>query len=126
MYWHSDEWEQLGCEVLNDRPDLQWIRTRGFQICFLASDKEKKSSGQAVFAECIRVPEIYQALTMYDFLIVIYLPNIADLNTEQKRILMYHELLHIGIDGNGSAKIVPHDIEDFRTIIEKYGIDWAK
>lgn len=43
-------------------------------------------------------------------------------------ILLEHELLHIGVNTDGnepSFYIVPHDIEDFRSIIEKYGTDWS-
>ena len=40
------------------------------------------------------------------------------------------KLLHIGIDyrqgGEEVYSIRPHDVEDFKVIIEKYGVDWAE
>ena len=45
------------------------------------------------------------------------------LNENQHKILMYHELQHIGI-GEKGHKIETHDIEDFSNILHKYGLDW--
>lgn len=45
------------------------------------------------------------------------------------RILILHELLHVGIDVDGneeSYRIIPHDIEDFRLVLERYGLDWNR
>ena len=47
---------------------------------------------------------------------------------EQKKLLMLHELMHIGIkydkQGELTPFIVPHSVQDFRYILEKYGLDW--
>jgi hypothetical protein len=44
-------------------------------------------------------------------------------------ILLYHELLHVGIKEDGEGEYIysvnPHEIEDFKTIINQYGMDWA-
>ena len=45
------------------------------------------------------------------------------LNENQIKVLMLHELRHIGM-GDRGLTIVPHDIEDFSDILEKYGLDW--
>ena len=49
---------------------------------------------------------------------------------EQIRILIFHELLHIGIevddDGEEHYSCVPHDLEDFKQIIDRFGTDWDK
>ena len=41
---------------------------------------------------------------------------------------MLHELMHIGIkydkQGELTPFIVPHSVQDFRYILEKYGLDW--
>jgi len=36
---------------------------------------------------------------------------------------MLHELRHITL-GEKGLKIRPHDIEDFKDILETYGLDW--
>lgn len=62
----------------------------------------------------------------YDFLIIFYGPNIDGLDANQLKILMFHELLHIGVNSDGTSfKVVPHDIEDFSLILERYGIGWG-
>ena len=65
----------------------------------------------------------------HDYLIKIYAPNVTYMTDMQKRILMEHELMHIKASENtdGELKIgtKPHDTNDFKDIIEKYGIDWA-
>jgi hypothetical protein len=56
------------------------------------------------------------------------MPNVDGMTERQLEILMYHELLHVGMteDGEDVKYIVnPHDVEEFRTIIDKYGIDWS-
>lgn len=38
--------------------------------------------------------------------------------------LIYHELLHIGIDGE-KYSVIPHDLEDFKAVIDRYGAHWS-
>jgi hypothetical protein len=48
----------------------------------------------------------------------------------QMGILLFHELLHIGIepgpDGEETYSVNHHDLEDFKVIIDRYGTDWAE
>ena len=125
----APDYERMAEKVFHDHPDIQWIRHAHIRIGFLASDKEKKSKGRAVYGECIRVKEVYQPYCHKDFLIVIYEPNVELFAYEQLEILLYHELLHIGMDDSGKEVryiVNPHDVEDFRAIIDRYGIDWAE
>jgi len=50
------------------------------------------------------------------------------LDDGRKRILLEHELLHVGCTQNKNGEwkyyIVRHNIEDFRIILEKYGFNW--
>lgn len=81
-----------------------------------------------MLGECIRVKDLYKCFIPFDFLIVIYEPNTAGLSDEQLRILLYHELLHVGVeekDGEPVYIIAPHDVEDFGRIIRRYGMNWA-
>ena len=48
------------------------------------------------------------------------------LTDKQKRALVDHELCHFGIDeDDGSRYIIPHDVEEFAIIIERYGV-WSQ
>ena len=51
-------------------------------------------------------------------------------NDKQMEILIYHELLHVGVeekdDGNVIYFIVPHDLEEFTKVIDQYGEGWQQ
>jgi hypothetical protein len=60
--------------------------------------------------------------------ITVFEPNIVGFTEEQLRILIFHELLHIkiGYDKNNTEVYgtKPHDLEDFKEIINRFGTDW--
>ena len=120
----SKELRQLGRQVLRDRPDLAWIREAKIRIGYAMSSKDKKKDDRIIFAECHMVKPLWQAFIPYDFVIVFYEPNVMMMDPDQREILMYHELLHIGMEDSGTLKLRPHDIEDFRVILDEYGMDW--
>lgn len=124
----SKEYMELACEVMQEQEELQWIPKAGIKVGFLKSDRAKKKSGKLVLGECIKVKDLYRCFIPHDFLIVVYAPNVAGMNRNQLKILLHHEFLHIGMDDSGEEAryiINPHDIEEFREIIDRYGIDWA-
>jgi predicted SprT family Zn-dependent metalloprotease len=53
--------------------------------------------------------------------VTIFEPNVAEFSEEQMRILIFHELLHVGEDGKS---VRPHDLEDFKVIINRFGTEW--
>ena len=60
-------------------------------------------------------------------MIVVYEPNCVGFTDLQFELLLWHELKHIGFKPDTIDEeyyVVPHDIEDFRVIIDKYGLDW--
>lgn len=123
----SEKVAQLAASVLESDPALAYIRESSASICYLESDREKTSRGRTVYAECERVPDKYRWAIPYDFSVTVFAPNVARFTDEQMRVLMAHELRHVGIDRDGNEetyRIVPHDVGDFRDIIERYGMDW--
>lgn len=127
MYEFSPEYAELAHAVIDALPELWFIRDAEIRIGFLRSWKDKKTGQRLVYGECIKPPELYQDLLGYDFFIVIYEANAAALTLNQKKILMWHELLHVGIDdSSGEPKYVvnPHDREEFDSIISRAGLKW--
>lgn len=124
----SEEYSNIAAELIKKESLLDDIRQSEVTIVYLSSDKEKKSKGKTVFGECEKIPDKYKWAIPADFTITIYEPNVITFTEEQMRILMFHELLHVGIeiqdDGSEKYSVRPHDIEDFRTIIDRYGLDW--
>ena len=127
LYEQYEPYAELGEKVIESERSLQWIAEADVRIGFLRSFKEKTKSGKIVLGECIKVPELYEPFCPFDFLIVFYEENIVGLTGQQLRILMHHELLHIGVnekDGELVYRIVPHDIEEFKEIVDRYGLYW--
>lgn len=128
IYVQSEEYADLADEVIGMHPELHWILDADVRIGFLKSMYQKHSKGRDVHAECVLVKDMYRTFCPYDFLIIFYELNNSGFTDEQLRILMYHELLHVDVnekDGEARYAVSPHDVEDFRTVIEQYGIDWA-
>jgi hypothetical protein len=117
------ELRTLGKRVMRDK--FHWIIDQKIRVGFVYSDSEKKSGGRLTFGECRLVPGTYKPWVPYDFVIVFYEPNVMLMDEIQKERLMEHELRHIGLSDTGALRIEPHDIEDFRPMIDEYGLDWA-
>ncbi len=115
---------KLGEKIIKEHADLRWIKDCRIRVGYCESDLDKRKGSGPVYAECHKVRPLYQAYIPYDFLIVFYTPNSDLMTDEQRDILMYHELLHIGMDSTGTLRLVPHDIEDFWAIIDHHGMQW--
>ena len=125
----SQKYTDIGVKLIQSEPILEHIKKSKVLITFLSSEHEKKGNKKLVFGECEKVPEKYKWAVPCDFTITIFEPNVERFTDEQIKILILHELLHIGIEVDGNEEkyyCYPHDVEDFRAIIEKYGIDWAE
>lgn len=124
----NEEYSQIAHDLIENEPILNDIKESEVTILYLSSDYEKKSKGKMVCGECEKIPDKYKWSIPADFTITIYEPNVIGFTDEQMKILILHELLHVGIkfadNGDESYFIRPHDIEDFRQIIDKYGLDW--
>lgn len=120
----SEKYAEIGAELIATEPRLFDVRNSDVRILFLSSELEKVQNTKVVFAQCEKVPEKYKWAVPADFCIVVFEPNVEQFTDEQIRILLFHELLHVGIDGD-SYFIRPHDIEDFHTIIERFGMNWS-
>lgn len=129
MFKESDEYRDLAYAVIDAVPELWMIKQADIRLCFLESYKEKHDASNRILGQCIKVPDMYAELLSVDFIIVIYEPNVAGLSTNQKKILLWHELKHIGIrdtDGEPMYITVPHDREEFDSIINRVGLYWSE
>lgn len=126
----SPEYSAIAKEVIETEESLIDIRNSHATITFLTSETKKTNKGKNVCGECEKVPDKYKWSIPADFTITVFLPNVEHFTEEQKRILMFHELLHVGIefnaDGSETYSVRPHNYEDFKEIIDRFGTDWAK
>lgn len=97
------------------------------RIGYQWSEKKKFKDGGVVYADCEKVKAKLKEFIEYDFIITFY-DSARELSENAKRVLMYHELRHVGIkeasNGDITFYIVPHTLQDFKEIVEKYGMDW--
>lgn len=117
----SAVFEEIAQKVIDTAPELAYIKNSQVRIVYLVSNQAKKAGAKVVHGECEKIPAKYRWAIPADFS--------EHMSAKQFEILLFHELLHIGIeptdDGGETYSIVPHDLEDFKTIIDKYGTDWS-
>lgn len=123
--WINDEYQEIAQELIDERPELSDLRGADVQIILLSSEAEKKTGDRLIYGQCEKVPQKYKWGIPCDFTITIFDRNISDFSDEQLRILIFHELLHVGIDED-KLYVKKHDLEDFKTIIDLYGTDWDR
>lgn len=129
MIEESKRYKKIGEKLISKWAEFEYIRDSDVRIVFLASDKEKKTNRKRVLADCAKVGERYEWCCPYDFMITVYEPNCIALGRKQMEILIAHELMHVGIDVEGiqpSYYVVPHDVEEFDRIIERFGLHWEE
>ena len=126
----SEEYARIGSELIRTEASLADVRNSDATIVYLASDKAKASGGRAVLGECERVPDKWMWAVEADYAVTVYEPNVSHMGEEQLRILIFHELLHILIDydkdENEVHRIRQHDLQDFREVVDRFGVDWDK
>ena len=96
---------------------------RDCKIGFVFRDEAGKSGGKVVLAKCSKIPENLKPHLQdeLDILIVIAEDQWANLESEQRRALIDHELCHITTGPSGWTTRA-HDIEEFGVIIQRYGL----
>ena len=125
----SAEYTEIANKLIKTKKSLKHLAGADVTIVYLSSNIEKKSNRKEVYAQCEKVPDRFKWAVPCDFTITVFEPNVERFTKKQLQILLEHELKHIGIERDGNEEIyyiVPHDIEDFKEIIDKYGLDWSK
>ena len=126
----NENYQRIAESLIDTEADLQYIKDSRVRIAYLESDSTKKADEtHLVMGECEKVAAKNKWAINYDFTITLYKNNLVGLSADQIRIVMFHELLHVGIepgpDGSEIYSVRKHDLEDFKLIIDKYGTDWS-
>lgn len=125
-----EEYAEIAAEIIKEEELLSDIANSGATIIYLSSDYAKMSKGKAVLGECEKVANKNKWAIPCDFTITVYEPNCVGMTRDQLKILLFHELLHVGIkydqDGEEKYYIKPHDYEDFKVITDRYGTEWGQ
>ena len=125
-----EEYAEMAKKIIDEELLLTDIANSQATIVYLGSDYAKTSKGKTVFGECEKVADKNKWAIPADFTITVFEPNCVGFTEEQMRILLFHELLHVGIefldDESEKYSIKPHDYEDFKIVIDRYGTDWSE
>lgn len=125
-----EEYAEMAKKIIEEEELLSDIANSQATIIYLGSDNAKTSKGKVVCGECEKVADKNKWAIPCDFTITVFEPNCVGFTEDQMRILLFHELLHVGIefleDGTEKYSIKPHDYEDFKIIIDRYGTEWSK
>ena len=126
----SEEYDRIGRELIDTEDVLLPVRQSAATIIFLASDFPKTDKGRLVLGQCEKVQDKYKWGIPADFTITLFEPNLQGKSDEAIRRIILHELLHVGIgtseDKDEAYFVNPHDLEDFKYMIDRYGTDWDK
>ena len=124
-----EEYAEIAKEIIETEESLTDIANSKATIIYLGSDNPQTSKGKAVCGECERDQDKNKWAIPANYTITVFEPNIVGFSREQLRILLFHELLHIKIDfeedGSEKYSTKPHDYEDFKEIIDRFGTDWS-
>jgi hypothetical protein len=126
----NEHYAEIGNDLIQTEDALVDIANSQATIIYLSSEHKKVASGKKVLGQCEKVADKYKWGIPCDFTITIFEPNVEGMSEEQLRMLIFHELLHVGIeynaDGTETYSVNPHDLEDFKLIIDRFGTDWSK
>lgn len=119
----SNRYTVIAAAWINNRDELKHLKAAS--IIILESEHQKKSKHKKVFGLCEKVQDKNKWAIPADFTITFYKPHMETLSIWQQEIVVYHELLHVGYYGKDEPmRTVPHDIEDFRRVIDMFGSHW--
>lgn len=119
----ADDLRELGEKIIDKIPELDFIRLFDIKIGYVRCYYPKKDKGKAVMGDCRKVNKTFLAYLPFDYVITIYEPNVVHLSENQLKVLMLHELMHVEVGTRGLI-IREHEIEDFYSILNEFGIAW--
>lgn len=126
----NENYAAIAQELIDKEPELAYIKDSRVRIAYLESDQSKKADkDKLVLGECEKVAAKNKWAINFDFTITLFKNNLIGLSPAQIKIVLFHELLHVGIepgaDGDEIYSVRKHDLEDFKIIIDRFGTEWS-
>jgi hypothetical protein len=127
-FWVADDVTTgLATEIINQyRPELKDVT-----IIYYFKEKAGKKVGKLILATAKKVSPKDNVIHSFEgkpdvvFAVEIAADTWNALSDIQKRAVLHHELCHCGFEsddlGNLEPVIMPHDIEEFSTVVEEHG-----
>ena len=89
-------------------------------IIFIRTNRKSKRT----VANMGSVKAPYHLITKALYICTIYSNKYDDLPEEKQKIVLQHELQHCDFEFDGKTR--KHDVEDFKNIIDKHGLEWIQ
>ena len=114
------------CEKLCQKYPAELWAVRTEIVTVLGVKNKERPEKSTKLAVCIPIKGIHKSLMQLNnintrYVIELYWSDWNKWNQAQKTALIFHELLHIDHE---IGKTVKHDVEDFRLMVDKLGVDW--
>lgn len=112
-------------QLCDQYPDVLWAVRPEIVITLGVTNKERPKSSNKL-ASIRPLKGATKALMQINnvnvrYLIELYYSDWNEWSTAQKVAVIFHELIHIDSE---VGKTVKHDVEDFRIMVDKLGVDW--
>lgn len=121
----ATEWIKVPEDVLKLAQEIIWEHHQElteFAIGFIFRSEASTNAGKMVLGQASKITGKYLPFVDLDGLVWLAGDVWPSLSMNQKRALIDHELCHFEVDPEGNLKMRGHDIEEFRCIIERYGL----
>jgi len=125
IYEKIPEANEIIEELVDNYPDELWaIRPHMIEVLGVSNKERPKSSKTLASVRPLKgatkaLMQINNVNTRY--LMELYWSDWNAWSKSQKVAVIFHELLHIDSE---VGKTVKHDVEDFRIMVDKLGVDW--
>ena len=130
IFKRSVIYEEVAADLIDTEDCLLLLKADEVKVVCVLSDKiAVNKTGHRIYADCEKIPPKFSWATDADCMITIYEPNFSVLSPGQKKIAILRELLKIqsdSSDGTKKIKIIDYDLQDFRVIIDRFGVNWDK
>lgn len=121
-YELSDELSELVQKILQKYENKFWYVQFSDILCVEEYNKRPKHIAKVRLLE----PPL-NMLSDKQVIIEIARQHWDELTENQRLVVTYHELMHLEFDfENNKYKLRNHDVEDFHTILNTFGLHWAK
>lgn len=124
------KYAEIAARLIEREKCLIDIKNSSATIAYLSSDYAKTDKGRIVFGQCEKVADKYKWGIPADFTITLFKPNIEGKSDVVIERILFHELLHVGIEftaeGEEKYSVIPHDLEDFKECIDRWGTNWTE
>lgn len=126
----SPKWEKMAEELIENDELLVMQHAMNIKVvCVLSETMKFDKHKNPIYAEAEKIPPKFKWATDADAMITIYQLNMTTFNEKKRQIALLRELLKISVDDEtGERKVIigDFDLQDFRSVVNRYGTDWDK